>query len=91
MLPGVILYQGLLEAPQNTVSGLVTALGTALALAGGLAFGEYVMIIVWQQLRFVENRFFAPLFAEPFATQRHKRGRGQEEQVSSDSYDSRTS
>jgi hypothetical protein len=82
LLPGVLLYQGLLGI--NGLTSLVNALGTALALAGGLTFGEYVMSVLWRQLRLVENRFFAPLFAKPFATQHRKSGRGKEEKIASD-------
>ena len=70
LLPGVALYQGLLGL--NGFSALVTALGIALALAGGLTFGEYIASVAWRQMRIVENHFFAPLFATPFATQRDK-------------------
>lgn len=82
MLPGVMLYRGLSETPQN-LNILVNALGTALALAGGLAFGEYVAIAVRRQLRLVENRFFAPPFAAPFATERRKSGSWNEGQAPS--------
>ena len=82
LLPGVLLYQGLLGI--NGLTSLVNALGTALALAGGLTFGEYVMSVLWRGLRLVENRFFAPLFAQPFASQHRKSGRGKEEKESSD-------
>jgi uncharacterized membrane protein YjjB (DUF3815 family) len=82
LLPGVLLYQGLLGV--NGLTSLVNALGTALALAGGLTFGEYVMTVLWRQLRLMENRFFAALFAEPFAIQHRKSGGGKEEKGSSD-------
>jgi uncharacterized membrane protein YjjP (DUF1212 family) len=82
LLPGVLLYQALLGV--NGLSSLVNALDTALALAGGITFGEYVMTVLWRQLRLVENRFFAPLFAGPAATLRRKSGRGKEEKESSD-------
>lgn len=82
LVPGLMLYQGLSDV--NGLVPLVNALGTALALAGGLAFGEYFTIVVWRQLRLVENRFFAPLFAEPSASQRRQGGGGAGERASSD-------
>lgn len=87
MVPGMMLYQGLSAMSQPYTSGLsslVGALGTALALAGGVTFGEYLAIVSWRQLRLVENRFFAPLFAGPFATQGRKVGSRKAEKVASD-------
>lgn len=68
MLPGLQLYQGLLELsgqqPQPEPS-LVAAVGTALALAAGTSFGEYCGVIVWRALRVVAGLAFVPLFASP--------------------------
>ncbi|WP_411374456.1 threonine/serine exporter family protein [Arthrobacter sp. MPF02] len=65
MLPGVQLYQGLLElgglAPQSEGS-LVTAAAMALALAAGISFGEYCGLVTWGALRGVANRAFLPLY-----------------------------
>jgi uncharacterized membrane protein YjjB (DUF3815 family) len=77
LVPGFMLYQGLLGTPNaalDATNPLIAALGTALALAGGVIFGEYLAILVWRQLRFVDNRFFAPRFAEPFPTARRDTG-----------------
>jgi uncharacterized membrane protein YjjB (DUF3815 family) len=71
LLPGLRLYQGLSATAQSSgsaVGTLVTALSVALALAGGLTFGQYLGIVSWRMVHPVENRFFAPLFAKPFAT-----------------------
>jgi uncharacterized membrane protein YjjP (DUF1212 family) len=68
MLPGLQLYQGLLELSGQQPrpdSSLVAAVGTALALAAGTSFGEYCGVIVWRALRVVAGRSFVPLFASP--------------------------
>ena len=86
LLPGLSLFQGLSTTTHpsgNGISPLVTALSIALALAGGLTFGEYVGIVSWRKLRLVELRFFAPLFAEPFATE-HGSGGGEVDEASAD-------
>jgi uncharacterized membrane protein YjjP (DUF1212 family) len=86
LLPGLSLFQGLAAIMQpggNSIGPLVTALSIALALAGGLTFGEHIGIISWRRLRLVEDRFFAPLFAQPFATERGS-GRGDEDEAPAD-------
>ena len=68
LLPGLQLYQGLLEVGGLAPGGggsLVGAAATALALAAGMSFGEYCGVLVWRSLRVVVGRAFVPLFARP--------------------------
>lgn len=68
MLPGLQLYQGLLQLssqPPESGTSLVGALGTALALAAGTSFGEYCGVITWRSLRVIAGRAFVPLFRGP--------------------------
>lgn len=66
MLPGVQLYQALFQSAHN-LSLLITAAGVALALAAGVAFGEYLATIGCRVFRLHLNHFYAPLFADPAA------------------------
>ncbi|MFN2534635.1 MAG: threonine/serine exporter ThrE family protein [Pseudonocardiaceae bacterium] len=75
MLPGVQLYQGFFQSAQH-LSPLVTAAATALALAGGIIFGEYLATPGARSLHLREGRFYAPLFADPSSLYRaHRTGR----------------
>jgi uncharacterized membrane protein YjjB (DUF3815 family) len=67
LLPGVQLYQGLIQATQQ-LSPLATAAGTALAL-GGIILGEYLATLLFRALRLTRNRFYVPLFADPSSLQ----------------------
>jgi uncharacterized membrane protein YjjP (DUF1212 family) len=65
LLPGVLLYEGLVNlahSPANGAAALVDALGTALALAGGLSAGEYAAIVTGRPLRLVGGTAFIPHF-----------------------------
>lgn len=77
LVPGFALYQGLVEisrSPSDGVRALVTALGTAFGLAGGLMFGEYAMIVLWRLFHLAEDRYFSPVFVAPYASQSHLNG-----------------
>ncbi len=76
MLPGVLLYRGLLLTPDDFSGGvalLVQALSTAVLLASGVALGEYLMSVTWRRLHRFESRF-VPVFLNPFS-RRPKAGR----------------
>jgi uncharacterized membrane protein YjjB (DUF3815 family) len=65
LLPGVLLYEGLVNlahSPGNGAVALVDALGTALALAGGLSAGQYAAIVAGRPLRLVGGTAFIPHF-----------------------------
>jgi uncharacterized membrane protein YjjP (DUF1212 family) len=65
LLPGVLLYEGLVSiahSPANGAGSLVDALGTALALAGGLSAGEYAAIVIGRPVHLVGGTAFIPHF-----------------------------
>ena len=65
LLPGVLLYEGLVSVAHSSANGaatLVDALGTALALAGGLSAGEYAAIVTGRPLHLVGGAAFIPHF-----------------------------
>ncbi len=68
MGPGVLLYQGLSEATRQ-LTPLITAAGVALALGGGMIFGEYIGTVVRRGLRLAEDPFYTPVFAAPISLQ----------------------
>ncbi|MGI5175344.1 threonine/serine ThrE exporter family protein [Dactylosporangium sp. CA-152071] len=68
MLPGVQLYQGMLDAPRQ-LGSLLTAGGTALALGGGIILGEYLATLLSRALHLPTSRFYTPLFADPASLQ----------------------
>ena len=66
MLPGVQLYQGLTQS-SHQLTTLVTAAATALALGGGMIFGEYIGTVARRLLHLAEDPLYTPLFADPAA------------------------
>lgn len=68
LVPGLILFRGLLQLSEGSIEGLVSLL-TAGAVAGALAAGailaQYVVQYVWGPARRLQRRFIGPLMALP--------------------------
>lgn len=68
LVPGLILFRGLLQLSEGSMEGLVSLL-TAGAVAGALAAGailaQYVVQYVWGPARRLQRRFIGPLMALP--------------------------
>lgn len=81
LLPGVLLYRGLLAGPADPMGGLsllLVALGTGLALAGGVLFGEYLAAGTLRKAKRAQLRYL-PRFLLPFRDRQGRRDREDED------------
>ncbi|TDW29386.1 threonine/serine ThrE exporter family protein [Cryobacterium psychrophilum] len=68
LVPGLILFRGLLQLSNGDINGLLnllTAAAVALALAAGAILAQYVVQYVWGPARRLQRRFVGPLMALP--------------------------
>ena len=82
MLPGLAIYRGLSLLSQartgyssEGILALVTAAATALALAAGVIFGEYVVQPLAREARRLESRLAGPRLVGPVRVRRPRRPR----------------
>jgi uncharacterized membrane protein YjjP (DUF1212 family) len=68
LVPGLILFRGLLQLADGDITGLLSML-TAAAVAGALAAGailaQYLVQYIWGPARRLQRRFIGPLMALP--------------------------
>ena len=68
LVPGLILFRGLLQLADGDITGLLSLL-TAAAVAGALAAGailaQYLVQYIWGPARRLQRRFIGPLMALP--------------------------
>lgn len=68
LVPGLILFRGLLQLSDGEITGLLSLL-TAAAVAGALAAGailaQYLVQYIWGPARRLQRRFIGPLLALP--------------------------
>lgn len=77
LFPGILLYRGLLAGLSDFASGaelLVLALATAMALAGGVVFGQYIATVLVEALAAFQkfSSTFVPHFMVPFRDSRQR-------------------
>jgi len=68
LVPGLSLFQGLLQLADGSLTGLLsmlTAAAVAGALAAGAILGQYLVQAVWGPARRLQRRFIGPLMAMP--------------------------
>ncbi|TAM68228.1 MAG: threonine/serine exporter family protein [Microbacteriaceae bacterium] len=68
LVPGLILFQGLLQLADGQLTGILSMLsaaGVAGALAAGAILGQYLVQAVWGPARRLQRRFIGPLMAMP--------------------------
>ncbi len=68
LVPGLILFRGLLQLSEGTIDGLLsllTAGAVAVALAAGAILAQYLVQYVWGPARRLQRRFVGPLMALP--------------------------
>ncbi|MEO8907575.1 MAG: threonine/serine exporter family protein [Microbacteriaceae bacterium] len=78
LVPGLILFQGLLQLADGEIAGLLSMLSAAAvagALAAGAILGQYLVQAMWGPTRRLQRRFIGPLMAMPvrFGRKRGKR------------------
>ncbi|MET0726335.1 MAG: threonine/serine exporter family protein [Leifsonia sp.] len=79
LVPGLILFQGLLQVSDGDITGLISlisAAAVAAALAAGAILGQYLVQAALGPARTLQRRFVGPLLALPV-----RLGRGQKERV----------
>ncbi|GAB3124664.1 threonine/serine exporter family protein [Glaciibacter psychrotolerans] len=68
LVPGLILFSGLLQMSEGEINGLIgmlTAAAVAVALAAGAILAQYLVQYVWGPARILQQRFVGPLMALP--------------------------
>jgi uncharacterized membrane protein YjjB (DUF3815 family) len=68
LVPGLILFTGLLQLSEGSIDGIVSMLsaaGVAVALAAGAILGQYIAQASWRPARSLPRRVVGPLMALP--------------------------
>jgi uncharacterized membrane protein YjjP (DUF1212 family) len=75
LVPGLILFRGLLQLADADITGLLSMLSAAAvagALAAGAILGQYLVQLAWGPTRRLQRRFIGPLMAMPVRFGRNK-------------------
>jgi len=75
LLPGVALFEALMESTDYLfagLDGLATAFSVALTLATGMTLGGHLVAVVTRPWRSSADRLYVPYFSEPVATLRER-------------------
>ena len=75
LVPGLILFTGLLQLSDGSIDGLLSMLeaaAVAVALAAGAILGQYLLQAVWGPARALPRRFVGPLMALPVRLNRSR-------------------